>query len=455
MNFVAELKDENDFIRDIYKRFRKNDFSGDTGQVIKNSSYQLAQNTIYKFGSLLFTIIIARLLLPERMGLYGLALSTIILFASFSDLGLSQAVMTFVSKQLAKHNLQKARAYLNKLIQWKIYLLLIIAILLIPSSYLIATFIYSDKPIFFALLAGLLYIPIVSLINFAECFYKAANNFKTPLVKEILFQILRFTIVPLITLLSINKDLSSQKIVFIILLSLVFTYFISLFYLLVKSKRSLSFSVSNKSPLTETENIELKKFIIPLSATAMAGMFFGYIDTIMLGYYVSSSYIAYYGAAFSLVGGVTAIIGFMSMSLMPIFARKDGKALDRIFKKTKYLTLLISMAAGIFTYFVAEQVVRIIYGIEYIQASNVLRMFSLLIILLPVLAIYISYFTSQKRTKELALLTLISSLLNVVFNFVGITHGLTFGPMGAVYGACIATILSRVLYLVGLIFLKK
>jgi len=455
MNFTAELREESNFLVDIYRRFRQKDFAGDTGQAMKNSSYQLAQNIIYKFGSLLFTIIIARLLLPEKMGLYGLALSTIILFASFSDLGLSQALMTFVSKQLEKHNLQKARAYLNKLIQWKIYLLLIITILLIPSSYLVATFIYSDKPIFFALLAGLLYIPTVSLVSFTECFYKAANNFKIPLIKEVLFQVLRFTIVPLIILLSINKDLSGQKIIFATLLSLVLAYFISLIYLLIKSKRLSSFSESNKSHLTKTENIELRKFIIPLSATAMAGMFFGYIDTIMLGYYVSSSYIAYYGAAFSLVGGVTSIIGFMSISLMPIFARKDGKALRRIFKKTKYLTLLISTSAGIFTYFVAEQVVRIIYGIEYIQASNVLKIFSLLIILLPVLAIYISYFTSQKRTKELALLTLISSFLNILFNFVGITYGLTFGPMGAVYGACIATILSRVVYLVGLMFLRK
>lgn len=74
---------------------------------------------------------------------------------------------------------------------------------------------------------------------------------------------------------------------------------------------------------------------------------------------------------------------------------------------------------------------------------------------MPIIGIYVSYFTTQKKTRELAWLIVMSSILNIIFNFIGISYGLArFGEMGAVYGACGATILSRVLYLGGL-FIKK
>jgi len=79
-----------------------------------------------------------------------------------------------------------------------------------------------------------------------------------------------------------------------------------------------------------------------------------------------------------------------------------------------------------------------------------------LVVLLPVLGLYGSYYTTQKKTKTLAWLVLSAAALNILFNFIGITWGLTnYGEMGAVFGAVGATILSRVLYLIGLIMLKK
>ena len=55
-------------------------------------------------GALLFTIILARILMPEFFGLYSLALSTLIMFVSFTDLGLESGMVFFLSKALAKKN---------------------------------------------------------------------------------------------------------------------------------------------------------------------------------------------------------------------------------------------------------------------------------------------------------------------------------------------------------------
>ena len=98
MDLKKEIIEEKQEIKDLFIRFKKRDFKGNTGQAIKNSSFQLAITLIAKIGSLLFTIIIARMLLPELFGLYGLALSTIALFLGFSDLGIGSALITFLGK---------------------------------------------------------------------------------------------------------------------------------------------------------------------------------------------------------------------------------------------------------------------------------------------------------------------------------------------------------------------
>ena len=196
MDFSGEIRYEESFLKNILTKFRKKDFSGTTGQVMKNSSYQLAQNLIFKFGSLFFTIVIARMLLPERMGIYNLALATIILFVSFSDLGISSALITYCSRLLGKGDLEKAKGYAKKLFKWKLYLIFLSAIILLISSYFIAE-VYYQKPIFYALLVGALYLPIISLLGFVEQIFKTNEIFKIPMQKEIFFQTIRFILVPL------------------------------------------------------------------------------------------------------------------------------------------------------------------------------------------------------------------------------------------------------------------
>ena len=72
------------------------------------------------------------------------------------------------------------------------------------------------------------------------------------------------------------------------------------------------------------------------------------------------------------------------------------------------------------------------------------------------MALYSTYLTSQKKTKELAWLIFGAAILNIIFNWFGITYGLKInGEIGGVLGAVGATILSRVIYLGGLIIFRR
>jgi len=449
-NFIT--REENDF-KNIFNRFRKRNFSGNTGQAIKNSSYQLATNIVTKTGSLIFTIIIARMLLPEKMGLYSLALSTILLFAAFSDLGVGTAIMTFVSKTLGRNKPEKAKAYFSKLLKWKIYLVILSSGALLASAHFVANNFYN-KPIFYALLVGALYIPATEAIVVFERIFRANNNFKTPLSKEIIFQVLRLTLVPIGILLLLKSNLSNEILIALVIMIISMCYLVAVLFLMISSRKRLPFLKLKTQKLSNTETKDLKRFVIPLSFIAFSGVF-GYVDTLMLGHFVAEEFLAYYGTAFNLIGSGAAIIGFISAGVFPLFSKLEGKSLQSLFKKSRNMVFTIALIGSIFTYFVAWWVIRIAYGTEYLQAVPILRWFSILILIIPMIGIYSTYLTSQKKTKVLAWVVFSTTILNIMLNFIGIKIGLNYGMFEAVLGATFATIISRFAYLGALIVFRN
>ena len=170
------IKEEAKDIKEILKKFKRKDFSGNTGQAIKNSTYQLITLLTAKIGSFVFTIIIARLLMPELFGLYGLALSTILLIGLFSDLGISATMLTFISKTIDKQE-AKAKAYFDYLSKIKIILSIITSLIVLLLARWFANN-YYQKPIFYALLAGAIYLPLTTLSKFFGTLFTSKNNFK-------------------------------------------------------------------------------------------------------------------------------------------------------------------------------------------------------------------------------------------------------------------------------------
>jgi len=437
------IKKEEKDIKDILGRIRKRDFSGNTGLAVKNGVYQFSTILVAKIGSLIFTIILARLLMPELFGLYSLALATIIFFAGFSDLGIGTALVRFVSKELSNKK-PNTKGYYDYLLKIKFVLTLLASLILILSAYFIAN-VYYNKPIFYALLAGGLYIFVNSFIGFFSALYHSFNNFKKILIKESIFQILKLIIVPLVVLFSLSF---SEEILFLnIILALSFCYLIALLFLVIKKL------ILKGKELNKKQKTKVNKFILPLTVTILSGVFFGYIDMIMLGHFVDSEFIGYYSVAFALVGSVTAFLGFSAV-LFPIFSRLGGKRLERALKKSIKIIIPISLVIIFFIVLLAPFIIKIIYGAEYLDSTLLLRMLVLLVFSGPLTAIYSSYFVSKGNTKLVANLLVSTTILNIILNYVLISILVKQSYFMATIGAVIATLISRYLYL-GLLWFKR
>src|SRR3989339_275260 len=367
-SFVKE--EEKDFLN-IFQRLKKRDFSGNTGQAIKNSTYQIATSLVYKISSIIFTIVVARLLMPELYGLYGLALSTIVLFMAFSDFGIGTALLTFIAQNIDKDK-KKAKGYYNFLFRYKLILIVIISFVLIATSYYISN-IYYNKPIFYALLAGGLYIPAYQLMSYFIHFFVAQNNLKIGLINEMIVQFLRLIFVPLAIILFLGK-VKNEVLLLIIFLVITFAYF---------------------------------------------------VESIFLGYFQ---------AAFNLIGSATAIVAFSGTALFPILSKLKGEQFERGFNKGMIITGLIAIAATIFTFTFAKWIILIIYGKEYMDAVLLLQLLSLLLINIPICGLYGSYYFIQKKTKMYSVLLIISTLINIILNYLFIIALLPQGMMQAVIG---------------------
>lgn len=447
------LKKGQSEVKDILGRILRRDFSGNTGMAVKNSVYQFSANLFAKFGSLFFTIILARLLMPEMFGLYSLALSTILIFAVISELGLTRTLIRFISKESGKKK-GNVKSYLIYFAKIKFCLIFVSAILLLVFAKPLADIFYQ-KPIFLALVAGALYIIFSQITGFLQSTLQASNNFKSVFKREVIFQVSRIILVPLAVVFALKYSLSEEINLMLIILFLAFSFFIASIFMFFDAKKSYSkYLEEKKSNLSKKQKTVANQFILATATLALSGIFFSKIDRVMLGRFVEAEFIGYYTAAFSLIGALVPLVGFAAIVLLPIFSKLKGKRLERGLNKSIRLTLLLAFAAFLATLILSYFVILIVYGSEYILSTNILRLLALLLFATPLIAIYQSYFISQGKPQKIAKLLIFITILNVVLNYIFITSLLPYGHLQATYGAAIATIISKFFYLGSLVFVR-
>jgi len=449
------FNDTGNIVKEIFSRLKKRDFSGTTGLVVKNSFYQFSRDLISKLGSFIFTVILARLLLPEMFGLYSLALSTILIFAAVSELGVRTTLIRFVAKEFGKKR-GKIKAYLFYLGKIGVVLVIFFAILLLVLADYISNNFYQ-KPIFLALLAGSLYIIFIQLMGFLQSMLQASNYFKAIFKREIIFQASKIILVPLAIIFAIKYSLSNEINLMLIILFLVFSLFLTSLFLFYDVKKIYFKKIKTEkiNKLQKKQKTTINKFLLATATLVFSGVFFGYIDKVMLGHFVQAEFIGYYTAAFGLIGALTPLIGFAAIVVLPIFSRLKGGRLEQGFKKSIKITLLFSTGAFLVTLILAYFVILIVYGKEYILALNILRILSLLLFIIPAASLYQAYYISQGKPQTVAKLLLTATILNILLNYIFIILLLPYGNLAAVYGVAIATIISQFFYMAGLMISRK
>ncbi|MFH1325274.1 MAG: oligosaccharide flippase family protein [archaeon] len=447
------LKKEEFILKEFINRIRKKDFSGSEGLEIKNSFFMMLTSFATRIGSLIFTIIIARLLMPELFGLYSIVLAVIMVFALFSDLEIGSAFVRFISKELGRNKKAKAKAYAVYFLKIKIFLVFASMITLILVSRYLANNIF-EKPLFLGFIAGALYLILLGISEILEDIMFSSNSFKNIFWKETLFQVIRVIIVPVLIILGLKYSLSNEINISLIIIGLTGSLLFATTIIYFFSREKFDFLRHKEEKLTESENKKINKFMIAMPSIAISGLFFGEIDILFLGHFVLADFVGYYRAVFGLVGGIIALITF-SAALLPVFSKLGKREIERDFNKFLGVTILLSLISVILLIIFSPLIINIIYGSSYAVSSGILRIFSIVIISNPIISLYETYFISRGKPRMISKILILSTILNVILTYTFIKTFLVNGQLFAVYGAIIASIISRYVIMFSLIFYKR
>lgn len=389
--------------------------------VLRNVIYSSSSMVIANLTGLITIIFLARALKPELFGLYSLSLSTVAIISILSDLGIKSAATRYIADAMKSGDYKLAGGYTRFLLNLKILLTMVVALILLISSENLAS--AFNKPISIPLRLLSIYLVFTSISSLLIGMANAMNDFKVDFLNYSISGISKL----FLTIFLVSLGYSLFGAILAVVLSGVITFFVLFYYILKKYR----FLLSNK---VKVEYKRILRFITYTALLSIPTIIFVNVDVMMIGYFLKAEDIAYYRAGFSIV---TAIISLISVPavLLPVFVKLEGEDLSRAFLRAfKYSSVLcIPSAFGLML--ISENLLVFAYGEEYLPGLLAMQILCILLIS-PVFAIYGSIFSGKERPELYFYPLIFSMVLNVVLNYLMI-------PLIGIVGAGVATIISH------------
>lgn len=403
---------------------------------IENSSYSLVLTLILKIGGLIFTVLIARILLAELFGIYALALSIATIVISFTDLGIDNTFLRYFSEALGNKNKKKARGYFRYMFKIKLSLIILFVFLILIFSRFISYNIYEKPLLFFAIIFSCLFIIMESLITFFGNIIIATKNMKALPWLTLINQIAKI-LLSLLAISIFNYDFKVPGLFIAFAISGAF-YLIATF--MISYKKYKDIFIGGK---VNIERKQVNNYLKFMAITTLSLAFFSSIDILMLGKFVPIEYLGYYRVSSSLVLTIASLFSLSSIFL-PIFTQINNKRFKRGFHKTLRYVLLISIPATAGVIFISKYLIKAIYGNSYILAAFSMYFLSLLILTTPLIGLYSMIFQSREKPKIVSNAVLISLLINILLNLTAIFL-FKNNPLFMIAGVGLTTSISRVI----------
>jgi len=412
----------------------------------RGSVYNLASLFVLKFGGLIFTIILARMLLPEMFGVYALALSIVTLALTFTDWGMENTFLRYLAESLGKNNKEKSRSLTRYFFRIRLTLVFIVVLFMSIFAKYLSYNVYKQPLLFYPILFSCLFIIAESFRTLFVVFFVARKDMKSILFFDISSQILKI-LFSVFAILALSDKIIISGIFLAFFISSLITLILEYFILLKKDKSLLC---GNKGVFDKSKINSYWKFM------ALATVFlsiFGSIDILMLGRAVSSEYLGYYRASLSLVVSIASLFS-LSTIFLPIFTQISGKRFNRGFQKTLRYILMISIPATVGVIFISNYLIKAFYGDAYLTGTSAVYFLSSLIITSPIIGLYSIVLQSKEKSKIVSNSIIIALVVNIVLNLISV-FVFRQNDLFAINAVALSTSLSRILLLGILIFQAK
>ncbi|WP_336003531.1 flippase [Halorientalis halophila] len=187
----------------------------------------------------------------------------------------------------------------------------------------------------------------------------------------------------------------------------------------------------------------IAEYAVPVTATNTAHSLSKRVDTVLVGYFLTPVAVTFYIVSKQVMTFVETPLTALGFTLSPTFGAQKaddnvGQA-ARIYEEALTYSLLFYVPAAAGIYLVAEPVIRLLFGAEYLGATPVLKVFTVYIVLRSITKITSNALDYLGRARERAIAKGGTAVLNVGLNVLLI-------PLLGVVGAAVATIATYTLY---------
>ncbi|WP_456369180.1 flippase [Geoglobus sp.] len=405
-------------------------------RVAKNAIYNSSAVLIGNISGLIITIYLARALGPENFGLYSLSISVAFLVLTFTDLGITQTLVRYISEAYGKGNRPLVRGYIKELGKVKLILAVSVsATLLIISNYLALSVFHNEK-MATPLRIVSLFILVHPLSTFLTGIFNGLNDFRANLVRSIVYEL--FRVVSILLLVTLGFAVIGAISGFVIASA---ASAVSLLALLLRNYRDV---ITGRA-----EKINLKRvvrFTGYLTVGSIAWTVFAYVDSVMIGMFLPEEYVGYYRAGYSIIGAVAGILS-LPVVLFPVFVQLEGDDLKNAFNRVFKYSAILAVPASMGLPAISREIILVVYGREYLAALPVFWILSFLI-LRSAVGFWAVIFNAKEMPEYPVKSILIGMALNIALNYAMI-------PVFGISGAAAATLTSNAVVWGILAYLSK
>ncbi len=383
-----------------------------------NTSWLFAEQILRMIAGFLVGVWIARYLGPEKYGLFSYALAFVSLFQGISKLGLDGIVVRDIVKEPEKTNIYLGTAFWLKLIAGIFTFFLILVISWFTADTL-QTFFFIN-----IIAAGIIF-QSFEVIDF---YYQATVQAKYISIRKIIQLVLS-------SLLKIYLVLIKADLIWFVWVTLFDAVSMAIFsWLIYKNQKHPGFLKCFDKNLAK----KIIKDGFPLLLSSIAIMIYMRIDQVMIKNMLGDREVGLYSAAVKLVEMWYFIPMIITSSLFPAIVNAKKISEELYYQRLKNLySLMIWLAifVALPIAFSSELIIKILYGLNYIDASKVLsisiwtEVFTFLGVAQGI------FFISNNLQKLKLLLTLFCAVINVILNIILIN-------LFDIYGAAFATLVS-------------
>jgi len=387
-------------------------------RIAKNTAVLLAATIISKVLGFFYVMYIARYLGAEGFGILSFALAFTGIFGVFTDLGLRSLTVREVARDKSL-----AKKYLNNISVMKTILVTITFALIVIVINLLG---YPEQTI------KVVYLISLSVIfnSFTGMFYSIFRAFEK-MEYQSLGQILSSVLMLVGALFAISQRFSvigfASLYFMISVVALVYSFVISI-WKFVKPKMKVDWSFWWPTI----------KEALPFGLTGAFITIYLWIDSVMLSLMKGDEVVGWYNAAYRLILVLLFIPSAFNSAVFPIMSRfyvSSKNSLKFMFEKHFKYMLIIGFPVGIGITLLADRIVLLIFGAEYIPSVIALQILTWAIV-------FIFARTAFERVLESANKQIIvtkvfggCALLNIILNLMLI-------PKYSYIGAAVATLIT-------------